>query len=203
MSDVSRGATGQVIAMRHGVVYNPDAVVYARLPGFRLSEVGRDEARRLSTLMARLPVSRVFASPLERAQETAEILAAPHGLAVESDERLNEWDYWSRWAGVPWEEVRETDPDALRAFAEFPADACPEDPLDGVAERLLAWAQESATEDGTVLAVTHESPLAAAYLKAAGRSVNELYSVRIEHLSPVRLMPRPPVLRYLADEPRG
>ncbi|HQV21412.1 MAG TPA: phosphoglycerate mutase family protein, partial [Gordonia sp. (in: high G+C Gram-positive bacteria)] len=31
--------------MRHGEVYNPDGVLYGRLPGFRLSDTGRTQAR--------------------------------------------------------------------------------------------------------------------------------------------------------------
>ncbi len=177
--------------MRHARVENPSGVVYARLPGYHLSETGRREAGALADALRRRRISGVFASPLERAQETAELLAAPHGLSVQTDERLIEWDYWTRWEGIPWDEVRERDPEALRAFAEDPARACPEDPLEEVAERVLDWARECGSSGGLVIGVTHETPLAAAYLIGCGRPVNDLYSVRMEHLAPVRLSPPP------------
>ena len=78
-----------VLGIRHGLVANPGHVVYARLPGFGLAPEGREAAADLARTLARAPVAAVVASPLERAVETAEILAAPHGLPVSTDERLS------------------------------------------------------------------------------------------------------------------
>jgi broad specificity phosphatase PhoE len=76
--------------VRHGHVENPDRVLYGRLPGFNLSRRGMAQADLLGQHFAAIPLAAVLASPLERAQQTAAAIARPHGLLVETDERLIE-----------------------------------------------------------------------------------------------------------------
>ena len=76
--------------VRHGEVENPKGVIYGRLPGYHLSERGRKQAEAASERLADADIAVVRASPLERAQETALLIAAPHGLEVETDERVVE-----------------------------------------------------------------------------------------------------------------
>jgi broad specificity phosphatase PhoE len=76
--------------MRHGEVHNPEGVLYGRLPGYRLSELGREMADMVARFLAGKDVVRVVASPLERAQETAAPIAAALDLAVATDDRLIE-----------------------------------------------------------------------------------------------------------------
>ncbi len=78
--------------MRHGEVHNPQGVLYGRLPGYHLSELGRKMADRVAEHLADRDIRYVVASPLERAQETAAPIAAAHELAVATDERLIEAD---------------------------------------------------------------------------------------------------------------
>jgi broad specificity phosphatase PhoE len=76
--------------LRHGEVHNPAGVLYGRLPGYRLSERGRDQAELVATALADADLVVVRASPLQRAQETAAPVAAAHGLDVGTDDRLVE-----------------------------------------------------------------------------------------------------------------
>ena len=76
--------------VRHGEVENPKGVVYGRLPGYNLSEKGKRQAEEAARRLEDADVGCVWASPLERAQETAAIIARPHGLDVVTDERLTE-----------------------------------------------------------------------------------------------------------------
>ena len=78
--------------MRHGEVYNPDGVLYGRLPGFRLSDTGRTQARTVAAALADHDIAAVFASPLQRAQETAAPIAAAHGLTITTNDELIEAD---------------------------------------------------------------------------------------------------------------
>jgi broad specificity phosphatase PhoE len=182
-----------VVGVRHAAVWNPEGVVYARLPGFHLSESGRAEAEQLSRDLSSVGVASIQASPLERAVETARILAEPHGLDVVLDERLLEWSFWSHWEGLPWTGIRERDPELLEGYASDPASAWPQDPLEAAAERVLAWAAdaERAFPDGLVLGVTHEAPLLAAYLLGSGRSLATYHATNLPHLGTVRLRPGP------------
>ncbi|MGI8717384.1 MAG: histidine phosphatase family protein [Lapillicoccus sp.] len=76
--------------MRHGEVHNPQRVLYGRLPGYHLSDLGRQMAETVARHLADHDVVRVVASSLERAQETAAAVAAPHDLAVATDDRVIE-----------------------------------------------------------------------------------------------------------------
>ncbi|MFI6344770.1 histidine phosphatase family protein [Streptomyces sp. NPDC050560] len=76
--------------MRHGEVHNPEGVLYGRLPGYHLSELGRAMADRVAEHLAGHDVTHVVASPLERAQETAAPIAKAHGLDIATDDRLIE-----------------------------------------------------------------------------------------------------------------
>jgi broad specificity phosphatase PhoE len=79
-----------VHVLRHGEVHNPDGVLYGRLPGFRLSGRGVEQAEIVAKALAEADLAAVLASPLQRAQETAAPTAAAHGLEVLTDERLLE-----------------------------------------------------------------------------------------------------------------
>lgn len=78
--------------MRHGEVHNPDGLLYGRLPGYHLSELGRKMAERVAEHLAPRDITQVVASPLERAQETATPIAKAHGLDLATDARLIEAD---------------------------------------------------------------------------------------------------------------
>jgi broad specificity phosphatase PhoE len=90
MTQIDPGAKTTVHLMRHGEVHNPDGVLYGRLPDFHLSDLGRKMADRGAEFFADRDVVAVWASPLDRARETAAPVAARHGLEVRVDERLIE-----------------------------------------------------------------------------------------------------------------
>ncbi|MEC4017004.1 histidine phosphatase family protein [Streptomyces sp. H27-D2] len=76
--------------MRHGEVHNPEGVLYGRLSGYHLSELGRQMADRVAEHLADRDITYVVASPLERAQETATPIAKALGLDLDVDDRLLE-----------------------------------------------------------------------------------------------------------------
>ncbi|MCW2718013.1 histidine phosphatase family protein [Pseudonocardia sp.] len=84
------GPTTVVHVLRHGEVFNPDKILYGRLPGFHLSETGRHQADIVAKYLTDADITAVVASPLQRAQETATPSAAVHGLEIVTDERLIE-----------------------------------------------------------------------------------------------------------------
>ncbi len=84
--------------LRHGEVHNTERILYGRLPGYRLSDLGVRMARMVADHLADHDIAHVVASPLQRAQETAMPIAAGHGLSVETDERATE--AWSEFEGM-------------------------------------------------------------------------------------------------------
>ena len=76
--------------MRHGEVHNPTGVLYGRMPGYVLSDLGHEMAQRVADSIADRDITQVWASPLERAQQTAQPLATALGLEIRTDERVIE-----------------------------------------------------------------------------------------------------------------
>ncbi len=76
--------------LRHGEVENPTKILYGRLPGFLLSPAGEQMAKAVAQALAGRDITHVVASPLERAHQTAEPIAAAFGLPISTDDRLIE-----------------------------------------------------------------------------------------------------------------
>jgi len=76
--------------LRHGEVHNPDGVLYGRLDGYHLSDLGLRMAQAAADHLADHDVTRVVASSLQRAQETAAPVAQGHGIPVTIDDRVIE-----------------------------------------------------------------------------------------------------------------
>jgi broad specificity phosphatase PhoE len=76
--------------LRHGEVSNPTKILYGRLPGFRLSPLGEQMAKAAAQALAAHDVTVVVSSPLERAVQTAEPIAAQFKLPIDTDDRMIE-----------------------------------------------------------------------------------------------------------------
>jgi broad specificity phosphatase PhoE len=100
MSEIRQaaGVTATVHLVRHGEVENPAGVLYGRIPGYHLSEAGRMMAKAAADFLAGRDITVARSSPLERALETAEPIAAQLGLPVEVDDRLIE--PWNHFEGM-------------------------------------------------------------------------------------------------------
>lgn len=75
-----------------------------RLPGVHLNEKGRQQAQNLAQLLAQTPLSAIYSSPMERAVETAQPLAAALGLAVQIRPQLIELNYGT-WQGRTFKQL--------------------------------------------------------------------------------------------------
>ena len=82
-----------------------------------LNETGRAQARALAEQLRGTPFDAVYSSDLQRAHETAELVAAPHGVPVVADEGLREIDVGS-WSGLTRAEIAARFPDGERPDGE-------------------------------------------------------------------------------------
>ena len=123
---------------RHGHVHNPDDVVYARLPGFGLSAMGRMQAAALASRLETRQLTRIVASPLQRAVETALPVGADHGLTVEIDPDLSEWAMLDEWAGLGWSDLPVRFPRQFEAFMSTPDRLSGPESLADLAARMTA-----------------------------------------------------------------
>lgn len=76
--------------LRHGEVHNPTGILYGRMPGFVLSDLGHQMAQRVADTIKDRDITHLRVSPLERAQQTAQPLADATGLEMVTDDRVIE-----------------------------------------------------------------------------------------------------------------
>lgn len=148
----------RLFLVRHGETkWNREEVFRGKID-VELNERGREQARLTAQALAGLKLAAVYASPLSRAQETARIIAGPHGLPVGIMEGLIDLDY-GNWQGLSHLEVRERYPDLYREWASRPHNVRFEggESLDDVRRRALAALQEIAERHRgqNVVAVGH------------------------------------------------
>jgi broad specificity phosphatase PhoE len=108
--------------LRHGSTANNTArpqVLQGCASDIELSPEGLAEAEKTARFLTTFPFAACYASPLRRAAETARIVAAPHGLAVQTVAELREADLGA-WEGKSWPRVEAEDPAAYRRFVADP-----------------------------------------------------------------------------------
>ncbi|MEF2975606.1 histidine phosphatase family protein [Subtercola sp. YIM 133946] len=162
----------QLHLVRHGEVFNPEHVLYGRLPGFGLSDLGRQIAQSAADeLVARhRPVSALFASPLQRAQESAAPQQAAFDLPIQTEPRIIEPT--NKFEGMsPARRNR-----ALRNPKNWSWVANPFTPSWGeaytsVTTRMLAAMNDAfdSVDGGDVIMVSHQLPIWATHLKVTGQ----------------------------------
>jgi len=88
-----------VLLVRHGLTEaNKGGLLAGWSPGVHLAEQGREQAQALAQRLAKVPLTAVISSPLERCQETAAALVADRDIDVQTDDRLGECHYGD-WTG--------------------------------------------------------------------------------------------------------
>jgi broad specificity phosphatase PhoE len=156
--------------LRHGEVHNPTKVLYGRLPGFRLSERGLEQAEVAARFLSGRDIVAVIASPLERAQQTAGPIAAAYGLEIQTDPRIIESA--NQFEGG----VVEPGPGILRHPQHWSKLCNPfkpswGEPYEKVAARVLAAVADArdAARGHEVVLVSHQLPVFVTRRAAEGR----------------------------------
>ena len=150
-----------VLLVRHGQTPTTGKHLPGRTPGLHLSEEGQRQAELAAKRIAELKkVDAIYASPLERAQETAAPIAASCGLEVQPESGLLECDF-GEWEGLTFREVRERYPAEVETWLGSTAAAPPGgESLDAVAARVdRAVERLRAYGSGVVVVVSHVSAL--------------------------------------------
>ena len=166
-------AATTVILVRHGSHDLLGKVLAGRMAGVSLSAAGRDEAERVAQRLAGEPVAAVYASPLERAQETAEPIAARHGRPVETAPAILEIDFGD-WTGRRFDELA-ADPRWPVWNSERASSRAPGGELMAEAQARIGGALESwrtRHPDRTVVAVSHGDVIKAAVCQVLGLSLD-------------------------------
>ena len=153
-------AASLIHLVRHGEVYNPEGILYGRLPGFHLSELGQRMAAAAAGELTGHPIAALYASPLQRAQESAAPWSAKFGLDIVTEERLIEPT--NRFEGKKFE----FGPAVLLRPRVWPWVINPWKPSWGepylsVIDRMMAAIGDAwdAADSGEVVMVSHQMPI--------------------------------------------
>ncbi len=155
-----------IYLVRHGEVYNPNQVVYGRIPGFFLSETGRAQADKLGGHLSAKKLSAIYASPLERTHETATYIHKHHGhLEIRHDERIIEC--YSPLEGSPIVEVEKNnwnfyEPQFIKKGGES---------LSDIWNRMSAFFSEKVKQHAgeSIAVVSHGDPIMISAARHAGK----------------------------------
>lgn len=158
--------------LRHGQVDNPTGVLYERLPGFHLSEIGRQMAQRLADHTADFDLVHLRVSPLERARETLAPIAERHQLEPVIDERVIEAGNSLAGRVFTGKLTQLMQPAVLRRLYNPLRPSWGEAYKNIVPRMRAAIADAAAAADGhEALIVSHQLPIWMARLDAEGRSL--------------------------------
>ncbi len=158
--------------LRHGEVHNPQQLLYGRLPGYHLSELGRQMAELAAEHLADHDIVHVVSSPLERAQETAAPVAAEHGLEVTLDERVSRPRTPSRGCRSPGARVCCATPGSGRSWSTRCGPSWGEPYTELVARMRDAVVDARAAARGhEAVVVSHQAPIWMIRLATEGRSL--------------------------------
>ena len=94
--------------VRHAVTDHTGPLLSGRMPGIDLSEKGRGQAEAAAERLSVLPIAAVYASPIERTTETAQLIAKHHSLEVCPLPGVIEADY-GEWTGGKIADLAKTD----------------------------------------------------------------------------------------------
>jgi broad specificity phosphatase PhoE len=194
-----------VFGIRHGEVHNPKGVIYAGLDGYGLSETGKAQAETVAAAFEGVELAGLYASPLDRAVETAGYIARVTQAKVVTDDRLYEWRHWQQWAGMTWDELREQGREAWEAYTTDPGSVTAGESLAQLADRFGSWLADVQRDhaEGIVVGVTHLEGLRATLLRSLGRPANELFTVDVGLSGVVRLVPDPDPVPIALDRLPG
>jgi broad specificity phosphatase PhoE len=134
-----------------------------------LNEAGRVQAAELAATLAHEPLAAVYSSPLRRALETAQTVAARHELAPVTLDALREVDVGS-WQGLTRADVESRFPEQFGRWLQHGPGWEDGETYEQMSERVLAGLRELAGlhPHERILVVTHGGPIRAALARAEG-----------------------------------
>jgi broad specificity phosphatase PhoE len=148
--------------VRHGATALSAEDRFSGADGVDLSDDGRRQVACLAQRLRSEAIRAVYASPLSRTAETAQILAAPHGLAPAARDGLREISH-GRWEGLTRREVEERHAEEYAMWDADPFTFAPQGGESGVAvlARALPVIREivMAHRGEHVLVVSHKATL--------------------------------------------
>jgi len=176
-----------VLLVRHGLTALTGPVLAGRTPGVDLDERGRAQAVGVAQRLAGVAVAAIVSSPLERCQQTAQVIADQRGALIETEPRLIECGYGD-WTGQqiktlakdPLWKVVQAHPSAVT----FPGDGgeAMRDAQTRAVDAVRAWNAQLGP-DATWLACSHADIIKAIVADALGMHLDTFQRIVIDPCS--------------------
>ncbi len=150
-----------------------------------LSDRGREQARLLAKRLSKNKIAAFYASDLQRAYETASILAEPHGLAVEPLSALREMNFGA-WEGLTFHEIKEKCGELVECWWNDPLNTCVPDGenLRDLARRVneaVGWITQRYRDGQEVVVVSHGGPIRVVIATVLGMDLNFYWRLRLDN----------------------
>lgn len=179
----ARGTPTRLLLLRHGQTELSVQRRYSGRGNPALTELGRRQADAAARYLAqRGGISAVFASPLQRAYDTAAAAAKALGLDVTVDDDLLETDFGS-WEGLTFAEAAERDPELHGRWLRDTSTAPPGgESFDAVGDRVSRVRDRivAAQQGTTVLVVSHVTPIKMLLREALDAGPGILYRLHLD-----------------------
>lgn len=176
--------------LRHGEHNVQGKICAGRMPGVVLSERGRTEAEAAARQLAGVGIAAIYASPLERTRETAQIVGRRLSLPVTILDDLAELDF-GEWTGKTFAEIRK-DPRwppwaSHRSLSRIPGGETMREVQRRVVDAIMEMREQH--PDEAVVVVSHGDVIRAALVFALGMPLDFYGRIEIAtaSLSTVRI----------------
>ena len=174
-----------LLLIRHAAFDGIGYVIRGRSPHVSLNDAGRTQAERLARRLAREEIDAIYASPLERAVETANAIAAATGHHVSTHAGLLELD-WGEWTGKTLDDLR-GDPEfsrfnRLRTLTRIPGGELMLE-VQARALRALEDIRRLEAPDARVAVVSHADVIRAILCHCLGMPLDHLLRLTVDAAS--------------------
>jgi broad specificity phosphatase PhoE len=144
-----------------------------------LTERGREQAQALADRLAHIELDAVYSSDLQRARDTAAVVAESQGLELRQLPELREVDVGS-WSGLTRAEAEERFPEGFARWRDGYPGWKDGETYEAMTDRVLRAVDEIAEEHegGRVLVVSHGGPIRAIHAAALGLDVHSYRRLR-------------------------
>ena len=173
--------------LRHGQAKNNvDRILAGRTKGFPLTEVGIQQAEKIGDFLKPFNISKIYCSPIERAEHTAKIVANTVGLRCNIDERLTEIDMGT-FTGMHYDEMFEKHGNVfLKFYQGHPiVEENGIETFASVKKRVLDMVDHCSKKhnEETILLVTHMDPIKSIISTILQPKPESLYEMIIRNAS--------------------
>jgi broad specificity phosphatase PhoE len=172
--------------VRHGQTESSARLAYSGRSDIPLTAEGLEQARRAAAQLAEAGIDAVYSSPLSRARDTAQAIAAATGAPLTVDDRLTEIDY-GRFEGVDRAGARELVGQAFEDWRgdPFGAPVPGMESLGDALERARAAIADALAAAQRPVIVGHQGILRIVLIALGELAPQDYFTLRLHEAEPV------------------